>query len=125
MTNGEDQKTEQKTDQKPVYAGILTTAGLAGFIMQLKMPDEQKLMYIAILVVGGFAAFIVRFFLRLYESHVSKQTDTLMALLHEGRMHDTRSADANEKHCNALDAQSATLREMAQSLKSMNGKVVK
>jgi len=106
------------TDQKPTYVGIATTAGLVGWILQLKIPGEQKLMYIAIIAVGGFAAYIVRFFLHLYEGHVSKQTDTMVALMNEGRRHDELSTEAHKKQCLALQ-------EVTRSLRSMNGKGVK
>ena len=66
----------------------------------MNLPNEQVIA--AIIAIAGFSAYVIRFFMVLFAEHVSKQTETLIALVNEGRAHDKLSCQAHKDMCEAL-----------------------
>ena len=79
----------------------------------MNVPSEQIIA--GIVAITGFVAWIVRFFLKMFESHVVKQTETLTMLVSEGRIHDKLSGEAHASLCE-------NMKEMTATLKTINGK---
>jgi len=66
----------------------------------MNLPNEQVIA--AIIAIAAFAGYVIRFFMVLFAEHVTKQTDTLVALVQEGRAHDKINAQAHRDMCEAL-----------------------
>lgn len=90
-------------DSKPLYAGIVTAGAVVAYVMQTTAIEPvYKLVFVGIAAVGGFAAFVVRYILQIFDWHIKR--------------HDALSQKAHAEQC-------ATLGEIRNALRTINGKV--